>query len=65
MYLISTCYRMMVGGGGLVHRKGKTSRADSGIYFRGAPCIGEGSGDCQVPSGSRAGPSRGPEGEFP
>ena len=35
-FLIPTCYRVVVGGGG--------PGADSGIYYRGAPCIGEGLG---------------------
>ena len=41
------------GGRGGEKRKDK-SGADSGIYFRGAPCIGEGSGDHLGPSRSRA-----------
>ena len=43
-YVLSTPFMGEEGGGWEVKMYGK-SGADRGVYVRGAPCIGEGSGD--------------------
>ena len=44
-------YMVVVGAGG--------SGAHTSVYYRGATCIGEGSGNAYGPSGSRAAPKGG------